>query len=91
MRKLRRVAVLFVGMLEFSALGRADDAKKVVKKAVERCTLNQAGTKPFHLKAVLAPSFEKDRGSNRSGEVEYWLALQIPKCCGTPTKRGLRW
>jgi hypothetical protein len=64
--------VLLVGMLGLSALGHADDAEKVVKKAVERCTLNQAGTKPFHLKAVLAPSRDSDRGSNRTGEVEYW-------------------
>jgi len=39
---------------------------------VERSTLNQPGTKPFHLKAVLAPSLERDRGSNRTGEVDIW-------------------
>jgi hypothetical protein len=64
--------LLLVGMLGLSAVGHADDAEKVVKKAVERCTLNQAGTKPFHLKAVLAPSRDSNRGSNRTGEVEYW-------------------
>ena len=69
-----RVIIALVAMLAFAALGHADDAEKIVKKAVERCTLNQAGTKPFHLKAVLAPSFERDRGSNRTGEVEYWWA-----------------
>lgn len=52
----------------------SDDDVKMVRKAVERCTLNQAGTKPFHLKAVLAPSLDRDRGSNRTGEVEYWWA-----------------
>lgn len=41
---------------------------------MERSTLNQAGTKPFHLKAVLAPSLDRDRGSNRTGEVEIWWA-----------------
>jgi hypothetical protein len=66
--------VLFVGVLGLSVLGRADDSEKLIKKAVERSTLNQAGTKPFHLKAVLAPSFERDRGSNRTGEVEIWWA-----------------
>jgi len=74
MRKLRKVMVLVLGMLAFSVLGHADDVKKVVKKAVERCTLNQDGTKPFHLKAVLASSLDRDRGSNRTGEVEYWWA-----------------
>ena len=49
----------------------ADDVQ-VVRKAVEKSTLNQPGTKPFHLKAKVAPSFERDRGSNRSGEVEIW-------------------
>ncbi len=41
---------------------------------MERSTLNQAGTKPFHLKAVLAPSLDRDRASNRTGEVEIWWA-----------------
>jgi hypothetical protein len=65
---------MLVGVLGLTASGRADDSEKLVKKAVERSTLNQAGTKPFHLKAVLAPSFERDRGSNRTGEVEIWWA-----------------
>jgi len=34
--------------------------------------MNQAGTKPFHLKAVLAPSFERDKDSGRTGDVEIW-------------------
>jgi hypothetical protein len=49
-----------------------DDASKV-KKIIERSTLNQLGTKPFHLKAVIAPS-RADRGSDRTGEVEIWWA-----------------
>jgi hypothetical protein len=68
-----RVAIILV-VLGLPASGRADDSERLVKKAVERSTLNQAGTKPFHLKAVLAPSFEGDRGSNRTGEVEIWWA-----------------
>jgi hypothetical protein len=64
--------VLLVTILGLSASGLADDPVKTVKKAVERSTLNQAGTKPFHLKAVLAPSLDRDRGSNRTGEVEIW-------------------
>jgi len=69
-----RVMVMLVGVLGLIASGRADDSEKLVKKAVERSTLNHAGTKPFHLRAVLAPSFERDRGSNRTGEVEIWWA-----------------
>lgn len=49
----------------------ADDVQ-FVRKAVEKSTLNQSGTKPFHLKAKVAPSFERDKGSNRNGEVEIW-------------------
>jgi hypothetical protein len=45
-----------------------DDASKV-KKAIERSTLNQPGTEPFHLKALIAPS-QADRGAERTGEVE---------------------
>ena len=52
--------------------GHAEDLSGNVKKAVERSTLDQAGTKPFHLKAVLAPSVEPDKGSGRTGEVEVW-------------------
>jgi outer membrane lipoprotein-sorting protein len=43
-----------------------------VKKAVKKCTLDQSGTKPFHLKATYAPSRERDKDSNRTGEVEIW-------------------
>jgi hypothetical protein len=53
------------------ALGRENLAKEV-KKAAERSTLDRSGTKPFHLSADLAPSFERDRESGRSGKVEIW-------------------
>ena len=65
-----RVMLVLAGVLGLS--GYADEPEEVVKRAVERCTLNHAGTMPFHLKAVLAPSLDRDRGSNRTGEVEYW-------------------
>lgn len=74
MKTTARMALVVMSVLGLTASGRADDLTKLVKKAVERSTLNQAGTKPFHLKAVLAPSFERDRGSNRTGEVEIWWA-----------------
>jgi hypothetical protein len=40
--------------------------------AVERSTLAQPSTGPFHLKATLAPSYERDKDSGRSGTVEIW-------------------
>lgn len=40
--------------------------------AVKRSTLAQPSTGPFHLKATLAPSYERDKGSGRTGTVEIW-------------------
>jgi hypothetical protein len=74
MRNLSKVATLSLALVGLSISVRADDPEKLVKKAVERSTLNQSGTRPFHLKAVLTPSFDRDRGSNRTGEVEIWWA-----------------
>lgn len=51
---------------------RSEDDSARVRKAVERSTLDQPGTQPFHLKAVLAPSRERDRDSGRTGEIEIW-------------------
>ena len=50
----------------------AEDLSGEVKKAVERSTLDQPGTKPFHLKSTFAPSQERDKGTNRVGEIEIW-------------------
>jgi len=50
----------------------AEDLSGEVKKAVEKSTLDQPGTKPFHLKATFAPSQERDKGTNRTGEIEIW-------------------
>jgi hypothetical protein len=66
-------------VLAMAALGRADDPVELVRKAVEQSTLNQSGTRPFHLKAELAPSFARDRASKRTGDVEIWWA--------SPTRR----
>jgi len=51
---------------------RAEDLSGPIRKTVEKSTLDQPGTKPFHLKAAYAPSFERDKASNRVGEVEIW-------------------
>ncbi len=50
----------------------AEDLSGQVKKAVEKSTLDQPGTRPFHLKATFAPSRERDKGTNRVGEIEIW-------------------
>jgi len=50
---------------------RADEASSV-RKAVERSTLDQPGTRPFHLKATFAPRGDSDQASNRSGEIDIW-------------------
>jgi hypothetical protein len=75
MHTFKNKGIVFVAaILGLAAPGPADNPVNTVKKAVERSTLNQPGTKPFHLKAVLAPSFERDRESNRTGDVEIWWA-----------------
>ncbi|MCL2661467.1 MAG: energy transducer TonB [Acidobacteriaceae bacterium] len=50
----------------------AEDLAGQVMNAVEKSTLDQAGTKPFHLKATLAPSSESDRATNKNAEIEIW-------------------
>ena len=52
----------------------AENLAKEIKKAIEHSTLDQPGTKPFHLRASVAPSFERDKESERTGEVEIWWA-----------------
>jgi hypothetical protein len=59
-------AVVFAGTLSVQA--ESDSSR--VKKVVERSTLDQPGTRPFHLKADLAPSLARDKDSGRTGEVE---------------------
>jgi hypothetical protein len=70
------MAVVVAAAVVWPALMNAEDTTSRVKKAVERNTLDQSGTKPFHLKAVLAPSFDRDNASGRSGEVEIWWVGQ---------------
>jgi hypothetical protein len=79
MRKAARVAVAVLCLVTFSAVAaQANDLAKLVKKAVETCTLDQPGTRPFHLKAEYAPSRERDNDSHRTGDIEIWWE--------TPTK-----
>ena len=53
-------------------IAQAEDLSGQAKKAVEKVTLDQPGTRPFHLKATYAPTRELDKDSNRAGEVEIW-------------------
>jgi hypothetical protein len=69
---ISKTLVAFVTVLGLPAFAPADAPVKAVKKSVLHSTLNQPGTKPFHLKAVIAPSREPDRGSNRNAAVEIW-------------------
>ena len=71
MHRQRSIA-LFVPFVLCSVAASAADLTSQVKKAVEHITLDQPGTKPFHLKAVVAPSFARDKDSGRTGEVEIW-------------------
>lgn len=73
MRKQAALVTVALGLCIVSAGSlRGDDVAKRVKKAVEESTLDQRGTKPFHLKAQLTPSRERDKDSGRTGEVEIW-------------------
>ncbi len=72
--RINKRLVVFVSILLLPACLRAADDVAAVKKAVERSTLNQPGTPPFHLKATFAPRRPGDQSSNRSGEVELWWA-----------------
>jgi hypothetical protein len=66
--------VVFALILAWPTRAHAENLVKEVKKAVERSTLDQTGTRPFHLKASLAPSRDRDKDYGLTGEVEIWWA-----------------
>src|SRR5271156_3667433 len=66
--------ITFALALAWPALSHSENLVKDVKQSVARSTLDQPGTKPFHLKATIAPSFERDKDSGRTGVVEIWWA-----------------
>ncbi len=55
-----------------STAAHSEDIVKRVQKAVAISTIDQQGTHPFHLKAVFAPSLDRDRDSGRTGLVDIW-------------------
>jgi hypothetical protein len=70
--RARSWVTIFVAVMQLAASGHAEDLTGKIQKAAEHCTLDQAGTHPFHLKAELAPSFDRNKDSGRTGEVEIW-------------------
>jgi len=65
------VLALFLN-IAIASVARAEDPSAMVKKAVEKSTLDQQGTRPFHLKATCAPTNARDSDSHRTGEIEIW-------------------
>jgi hypothetical protein len=74
MHKIRLLIAVWALALMFTSVLQAspEDGVARVREAADRSTLDQPGTKPFHLKAVLAPSNERDADTDRNGEVEIW-------------------
>ena len=65
-------ALLFFLCVPAAVTATAQDPSSLVKKAVEKSTLDQQGTRPFHLKATCAPTNVRDNDSHRTGEIEIW-------------------
>lgn len=73
MRKIWWAVVLLTAFI-WSSAAFSESWVKRVRKTAEASTLDQPGTPAFHLKASFAPSYERDRQSGRSGEIEIWWA-----------------
>jgi len=65
-------ALLYFPCIPAAVIARAEDPSALVKQAVEKSTLDQQGTRPFHLKATCAPTNVRDNDSHRTGEIEIW-------------------
>lgn len=75
MRTLRYAAIFgLAAVLAAIALGRDKDAVSIVKKAAARSTLNQPGTKPFHLKAEITAGVNTPKDFDGNGTIEIWWA-----------------
>src|SRR5215469_2232439 len=73
----KAVSLLLVSVWVLSLHAVGENMVGKVRKAVERSTLNQPGTKPFHLKATVNPSFERDKDSGRIAQVEIWWVSPV--------------
>jgi hypothetical protein len=71
---MRNLLVVVVAGFCFcgSCHAHAADGLKLALKSAKKSTLDQPGTHPFHMRATLAPSMERDKASNRTGEIEFW-------------------
>ncbi len=67
---VKRLGIVLLPLLTFFPFLSIADDVSYVRESVKRSTLNQPGTRPFHLVA----SFASSRGTNpsRTGEVEIW-------------------
>lgn len=63
--------LLSMSLSAAATVASAKEATDIIRKAAQRSTLNQPGTKPFHLHATLVPS-RPDNSSRQSGEIEIW-------------------
>jgi hypothetical protein len=72
MRKTPLLLIVVFCLIATNASARGEDLSGPIRKVVEKSTLDEPRTRPFHLKATYAPSFDRDKGSNRTGEVEIW-------------------
>lgn len=73
--KLHSALLLFCAVVTLNircTAARKEDMSERVREAVQRATLDQQGTRPFHLKATIAPTFDRDKNSRRTGEIEIW-------------------
>jgi hypothetical protein len=71
-KTVSRITLTLFLCIAITFVAKAEDPSAMVKKAVEKSTLDQQGTSPFHLKATCAPTLERDNDSHRTGEIEIW-------------------
>lgn len=72
MRNARTVVLGVVCLLLPLTAPLAEDLSGTVRKLVQKSTLDQEGTTPFHLKATFAPGQNPGQEPDKQGEIEYW-------------------
>lgn len=68
---LPRLLLLSIALSPSATTASAKEPTAIIRKAAQRSTLDQPGTKPFHLRATLDPS-RPDSSSKQTGEIEIW-------------------
>ncbi len=66
------MVIALAALIGSSASADAPDSLSSLKHAIERSTLDQSGTKPFHLKAIISPGRRAKPASSHTGSVEIW-------------------